>query len=163
MKPNPARLALVARFLEGQSIMALATTGPGGSPSVAPLFYLPGDALSLYWFSSSSSRHSRNLKENPEAAVSVYDSTWEWKEIRGVQMRGAASAVTDRQCRLLAAEAYTERFRLRGLFEAAISRSTLYCFVPAWVRYIDNSRRFGYKFEISVGCASELTARGKPT
>ena len=37
-----------------------------------------------------------------------------------------------------------------------MSRSTLYCFQPDWVRYIDNSRRFGYRFRCRSGCTGRL-------
>jgi hypothetical protein len=48
------------------------------------------------------------------------------------------------------ADAYAERFRLGTLLRAAMSRSTLYRFEPSWLRYIDNSKRFGYTREISI-------------
>jgi hypothetical protein len=34
--------------------------------------------------------------------------------------------------------------------QAAMTRSRLYVFEPSWVRYIDNSRRFGYRFEVRL-------------
>ena len=158
--PAPGRrkrekLELVAGFLDAGSTLALATATPEGSACVAPLFYLPSEGLRLYWFSSRSSEHSRNLERNPHSSVTVYHSTARWQEIRGVQMRGDAVAVSDRALRRSIAAAYVERFHLGRLFEAAISKSTLYCFQPDWVRYIDNSVRFGFKFEMSLaplGC-----------
>ena len=137
-------------FLETETTLALATVAKDGSPCVAPLFYLPREGPRLFWFSSSTSRHSRNLRENPSAAGTVYCRTGDWKKIRGVQMRGSALPVSDPALRRTIAKEYAERFHLGTLFEAAISKSTLYCFQPEWVRYIDNSRRFGYKFEISL-------------
>jgi uncharacterized protein YhbP (UPF0306 family) len=64
-------------------------------------------------------------------------------------MRGAVTAITGRQRRPIA-EAYVERFRLGTLFRAAMVRSSLYAFRPRWVRYIDNSRGFGFRFELDV-------------
>ena len=43
-----------------------------------------------------------------------------------------------------------ERFGLNEVLRAAMTRSRLYVFEPNWVRYIDNSRRFGYKFEVRI-------------
>jgi uncharacterized protein YhbP (UPF0306 family) len=34
-------------------------------------------------------------------------------------------------------------------FKAVQARSRLYEFQPAWIRYLDNSIRFGYKFEFA--------------
>jgi len=101
--------------------------------------------LRIYWFSSARSIHSRNLKRDPRVSVTVYAATDEWKEIRGVQIRGTACAVTDRAVRRTIAAAYVERFRLGKVFQAAMARSRLYCFEPSWIRYIDNSRGFGYR------------------
>ena len=151
MDRHRKQLELVATLLNSETTLTVATATREGSASVAPLFYLPQEGMRLYWFSSALSEHGRNLRENPRAAVSVYHSTAEWEKIRGVQMRGAVSAVSDRALRRTIAKAYTERFQLGKLFEARMSRSTLYCFQPEWVRYIDNSRRFGFRFELSLG------------
>jgi uncharacterized protein YhbP (UPF0306 family) len=141
------RLQVVADLLKSQSTLALSTVAADGSPRLAPLFYLPGEGLRLYWFSSAASEHGRNLKRNPAAAIAVYRPTDDWRQIVGVQMRGHAAVVTDRPQRKAIAKAYIERFRLGTVFAAPISRSRLYEFRPVWVRYLDNSRRFGYKFE----------------
>jgi uncharacterized protein YhbP (UPF0306 family) len=141
---------LVAAFLKSQSTLSLATTGEDGKPQIAPLFYFAEDHLCLYWLSSTSSQHSRNLKRSPAAAVSVYCPAEEWSEIRGVQMRGAVAVVIARSERRLIVESYCTRFRLGPLFTATIARSRLYRFQPAWGRYLDNSKRLGYKFEFAV-------------
>jgi uncharacterized protein YhbP (UPF0306 family) len=141
---------LVGAFLKSQSTLSLATASDAGTPQAAPLFYLADDHLRLYWLSSASSRHSRNLKRRPEAAVSVYCPTEEWKEIRGVQMRGSVTVVAGRSERREIIETYCARFRLDPRLQVAIARSRLYRFQPDWIRYLDNSKRFGYKFELMI-------------
>jgi uncharacterized protein len=145
-----SELELVERFLRSQGTLSLATTDADGTPRVAPLFYLPEEGPRLYWFSSASSAHSRNLARDPAAAVSIYRQTAEWRKIRGVQMHGVAARVRSRATRAAIARKYAERFQLGTLFSFGIARSTLYCFEPRWIRYIDNATRFGYKFEISM-------------
>ena len=147
------RLETIAALLKSQSTLALATLAGDGSPRITPLFYLLEDDLRLYWFSSAASEHSRILKRNPAAAVTVYRPAERWREIRGVQMRGAVSAIGDRVRRRSIAESYAERFRLGKVLQAGISRSGLYMFQPSWIRYIDNSRRFGYRFEVRLAPA----------
>ncbi|MGO9240223.1 MAG: pyridoxamine 5'-phosphate oxidase family protein [Bryobacteraceae bacterium] len=153
MKPGE----MVTRLLQAQGTLALATTDADGAPHVAPVFYLAGrsgnDALRLYWYSSVRSLHSRNLRLNSAAAVTVCAPTEQWREIRGVQMRGTASVVRDPARRNSIAEAYSARFRLEVEFRAVQARSRLYEFRPSWIRYLDNSIRFGYKIEF------RLTAR----
>ncbi len=142
------RFATVAAFLRSQAALALATIGPDKEPCVAPLFYVVEEGLRLCWFSSRSSRHSRNLRNEAEASVAVYAPAGGWRDIRGVQMRGRVSLVKDRARRRSVCREYTARFQLDPSFDAVIARSGLYAFEPSWVRYIDNSRRFGYKFEL---------------
>jgi uncharacterized protein YhbP (UPF0306 family) len=133
---------LVAELLKAQSTLALATTADDGSSRVAPLFYVSGDNLRVYWFSSPSSEHSANVERNGAAAVTVYPATDQWNEIRGVQMRGTVSVVSDRAKRDAIEKEYAERFQLGTLFADLIARSALYVFEPAWVRYIDGIRHF---------------------
>ena len=64
------------------------------------------------------------------AAVAVYRSTSQRREIRGVQMRGGVSVVTDPDERRAAAKAYAARFHLGKLFAGALRRSRLYRFRP---------------------------------
>jgi len=142
-------LELIDRLISSQSTLALATSDDGGAPHVAPLFYLAQPDLCLYWLSSASSRHSRNLAKNPAAAVTVYRPTEEWRQICGVQMRGTVHVISERAQRGPILSLYVERFHLGGVLRAAMARSRLYRFQPSWVRYLDNSRRFGYKFECS--------------
>ena len=66
-------------------------------------------------------------------------------------MQGSVSLIADRSLRKSITAKYVQRFALGDKFSVAIRRSPLYCFTPAWIRYLDNSRRFGYKFEIHLG------------
>ncbi len=142
--------AQVLTFLKSQSTLSLGTTAEDGTPEVAPLFYLADDQLRLYWLSSANSRHSRNLKRTPLAAITVYAPAEDWKQIQGVQLEGTAVAVTVHAERDEMIAAYCIRFRLGPQFQATIARSRLYRFQPAWIRYLDNSQRFGYKFELRM-------------
>jgi uncharacterized protein YhbP (UPF0306 family) len=146
-------LEQIAALLKCESTMALATANAQGEPCSTPLFYLAhlaDDELRLYWFSSSASRHSKNLRRTPTVAVAIYRPTENWKDIRGVQMKGTVALVKDRTLRKAITNAYAERFHLGTIFRTALSRSSLYVFRPAWIRCIDNARHFGYKFEISL-------------
>jgi uncharacterized protein YhbP (UPF0306 family) len=134
-----------ADLLNSESTLTLATSGPDGAPHAAPLFYLPDRDHRLYWFSSARSLHSRNLKRDPRASVTVFAATADWRKIRGVQIQGAARAVVDPELRRTIAAAYTERFHLGKLFQTLMARSRLYCFEPCSIRYIDNTRGFGFK------------------
>ncbi|MFP5277706.1 MAG: pyridoxamine 5'-phosphate oxidase family protein [Acidobacteriota bacterium] len=151
----PSKLDCIRELLGSCSTLALATAEGDGGPHSTPLFFVMDDAMRLYWFSSRRSLHSRHLAAHPEAAVAVFHETDRWQQIRGVQMRGAAAVVEDRERRREMVRSYCARFALGDFFGAAIRRSALYCFTPRWARYIDNTVRFGYKFELDLPAQGE--------
>ncbi len=138
----------IRAFLEAQSTLALATIDAEGYPQTAPLFYVSDDAICLYWLSSASSRHSVNLMANSNVAATVYPLAWHWTEIRGVQIEGEASPVTDEMTRQDMLARYYKKFDLPPGFETIIVDSVLYVLKPRWLRWLDNSVRFGYKSEM---------------
>jgi uncharacterized protein YhbP (UPF0306 family) len=142
-------LSAVRLFLESQSTLALATLDAAGHPQIAPLFYVSDEALNLYWLSSSTSRHSVNLTANEHVAATIYPDVWKWTDIRGLQIEGQAQAVTDDELRTYMLNAYRQKFTLPAEFELIITNSTLYVLTPTWIRWLDNSVKFGYKAEIT--------------
>jgi uncharacterized protein YhbP (UPF0306 family) len=143
------KLAAIEGLLRSQSTLTLSTADGGGQPHATPLFYLIGSDCDLYWFSSPASVHSCNVAGNPEAACAVFAATANWKEICGVQMHGVVGKVADRTLRREISAAYRERFHLGNMFRLAMAKSALYRFHPYWIRYLDNTRRFGFKFEMT--------------
>jgi hypothetical protein len=143
----------IVSFLNQQSTLTLATVSEEGLACVAPLFYLleaekeAESPLTFYWLSSPSSQHSRNLRLEQRAALSIQVQTERWREIRGLQMRGTVEVVRDRERRRTVIERYSERFQLGAVLRVAIARSTLYAFRPELVRWIDNSKRLGKRVE----------------
>jgi uncharacterized protein YhbP (UPF0306 family) len=151
MEDSPERveqLKTLSALLREENTLALATVDEQGEVSVAPLFYLVDEDLCLFWLSSPSCLHSKNLKKMPRAAATVYRHTENWNEIRGVQMRGLVTVITDRRRRRLLIKNYSSRFKLGTLFISAISRCNLYEFRPDFFRLIDNSKGVGRKFEL---------------
>ncbi len=137
----------IAALLRQESTLALATVGANGEPCIAPLFFIADEDLTLYWLSSAASLHSINLSRTCRAAATVYRHSESWKEICGLQMHGQVSVVARRDRRKALIEQYRERFQLGAVFRVAISRCVLYAFRPDYIRYLDNSKRFGYRFE----------------
>ncbi len=144
-------------FLQSQNILTLATVAEGELPSATPLFYLLHGGICLYWVSSASSLHSRNLVRGREVAAAVYAATDRWKKIHGVQMRGSVHIITDSQERKEVLRSYAERFHLGRVLRVAMSQSMLYKLVPSWIRLIDNSRRFGYNYEFKLYADDEAS------
>ena len=143
-------LASIERLVADQSTLVLSTSDADGQPCAAALFYIARPGLELYWYSSAASLHSANLHRDPRASVAVSHPTSLWNEIRGVQMRGIATPVEDRTVRRRVAATYRQRFKLPAALRLLMARTILYAFRPSWVRYIDNTRGFGFRFETSL-------------
>lgn len=143
-------LEQAVEFLKTQNILTLSTLADGELPWSTPLFYLLRDDLRIYWVSSRSSLHSRSLAATQEVSIAVHAATDQWKEIRGVQMRGTVRTVESPQERKEVLAAYATRFKLGGILRVALNQSEIYKFSPSWLRYLDNSKRFGYKREIHL-------------
>jgi uncharacterized protein YhbP (UPF0306 family) len=135
-------------LIEQESTLVLSTAGADG-PSGAPLFFVPGEGGALYWLSSPSSRHSRELEG--QVAVSIHASTFRWEAIRGAQLRGTAAVVEAAEERAALLQVYRRRFGLDESFDPLIARSALYRFTPRWARYLDNGLGFPGRVEIAFG------------
>jgi uncharacterized protein YhbP (UPF0306 family) len=147
---NDDTFQIVRAFLDTQSTMALATVNADGQPETAPIFYVSDDRLNLYWLSATHVRHSVNLAVNKRVSAAVYPAVWQWNDISGVQLEGTASMVQDERVREQILLLYLRKFQLPPAFDAAITASSLYMLRPTWIRWVDNSVKFGYKTEIEL-------------
>lgn len=138
------------RFWMEHSTMTLATVSAHGLPQAAPLFYAADDDT-LIFVSGSKSRHSLNLAANGKAAAVIFNETWSWLEIAGLQMEGGVSVIPVGAARERAWAVYRAKFPFVDEFQADVSRSEFYRFAPGWIRWIDNSVTFGHKEEVSLG------------
>jgi uncharacterized protein len=142
-------LEAVRAFLVAQSTLSLATVSADNTPTIAPLFYVSDEDLNLYWLSSPRSRHSVNLSERSTVAVTIYPSVWNWEQIRGLQIEGHGLAIENEE-RQQAVTRYRNKFTLPTSFDAQIAASTFYKLTPRWLRWLDNSVKFGYKAEVEL-------------
>ena len=140
----------IANFLATHSTLTLSTVNADGLPESAPLFFAVDDDGSILFVSSPRSRHGLNVAANSKAAVTVYNETWTWNEIAGVQMEGEVHHLPTGSGRKHAWEVYKAKFPFVVEFEGEVSRTEFYRFVPKWIRLIDNKVQFGYKEEIEL-------------
>jgi hypothetical protein len=141
------RMGMVYDFLQSESTLVLSTKNPDGLVNSAPLFYSVTENLNMMWLSSEDTNHSKSVRMDPRASVAVFRSSFDWRKIAGVQMHGLCSIVEGAD-RTPILDAYCSRFQLGSVLSCAVSRSLVYQFRPQWIRYIDNQKRFGYKFEL---------------
>jgi uncharacterized protein YhbP (UPF0306 family) len=143
-------------LLETESVLTLATADACGSWS-APVLYaatLIEERPILYFLSAHSSRHIKNLPINGSAAGSIYAGyQGDWQTIKGVQMHGAISELTDDALQHWQT-VYFARFpevaeminkpvsEQQKKITSAFNRSGKFSFTPSLIRLTDNSAEF---------------------
>jgi PPOX class probable F420-dependent enzyme len=77
--------AELARFLDEERVLTLATVGPGGRPHLMPLWYVPEGFTLLAW-TYGKSQKIRNLERDPRATVQIEAGRDVYGELRGAML-----------------------------------------------------------------------------
>jgi nitroimidazol reductase NimA-like FMN-containing flavoprotein (pyridoxamine 5'-phosphate oxidase superfamily) len=73
----------------------IATVSKGGKPWNSPVRHVYDEDLNIYWFSDKENQHSRNVRENEDVFIVVYDSTVPEGKGEGVYIQAKAYEVSD--------------------------------------------------------------------
>ena len=161
---TPDNIVTVGSFLDLFSTLTLATHGPAG-PWAASLFFARDAELNLYFISSRSTRHAKDLLADRTVAVTVNADHDNWKDIRGLQISGTAEIVTENG-KADAADLYLQKFSdvrhiLAGpstdaerKIAASFIASEFFRIRPRTVRMIDNIKGFGHTAEFVLSDSS---------
>ncbi len=91
--------ALVQRakeIIEKIIYITIATVTPEGTPWNSPVYSAyDKDTYAFYWVSSRAAQHSKNIEQNPDVFLVIYDSTVPEGTGEGVYVQARASVVTD--------------------------------------------------------------------
>jgi nitroimidazol reductase NimA-like FMN-containing flavoprotein (pyridoxamine 5'-phosphate oxidase superfamily) len=90
---NP--LAAFGRVARTSCYLTLATADEHGSPWSTPVWFASADLVDFYWVSSPQARHSVNVAQRPDVALSVFDSHQAPGTGVGVYVRATAAQVPD--------------------------------------------------------------------
>ncbi|HIJ86071.1 MAG TPA: pyridoxamine 5'-phosphate oxidase [Desulfuromonadales bacterium] len=152
MKMKPFSKA--RHYLQMHNVATLATSD-GRSPWAAAVFYASEGHI-LYFLSSPSSRHSLNLAQNPQVAVTIQEDYSDWLDIKGIQIEGVASEISgdeEQRARTL----YGRKFPVIGMVAQApaaivkaLAKVRWYKIVPQRMYFIDNSLGLGNRDEIAI-------------
>ena len=74
MTPEQDLDAVARSIVDANQFMALGTADASGTPWVSPVWYVPLSYGEYLWVSRPGTKHSRNLAERPEVAITIYDS-----------------------------------------------------------------------------------------
>jgi len=147
-------------YLLNHTTMTLATVGSEG-PWAAAVFYAHDADLSLYFKSNPKTRHIRDLATSDQVALTIHDDGQSWKSLRGVQIFGNCSRVSDDELPRVE-RCYIEKFPFLGaisdvsldaeerILAERLKNTPYFQLRPHWLRFIDNGLGFGHKTEIRM-------------
>jgi uncharacterized protein YhbP (UPF0306 family) len=148
--------ATVRDFIAAQNTLTLATTNADGSPHACDLFYAYADDA-FYFLSDPKTRHVQNLAREPRVSATIHGPSRGWQDIRGVQIDGTAVRVNDSAERARAFAQYLAKYafvreflpsaEILGCAHEIFGVVDLFKLTPRWLRWIDNTKTFGYKTE----------------
>lgn len=73
----------------------IATAGKDGKPWNSPVRHVYDDELNVYWFSDKENQHSKNVRDNEDVFIVVYDSTVPEGDGEGVYIQAKAVELND--------------------------------------------------------------------
>lgn len=133
-------------YLARHNVMTLATK----SVWAAAVFYA-SDGFTLYFVSSPSSRHARDLAEDPRVAAAIHEDYRDWRAIQGIQLAGTAERLEGAE-REAALACYRGKFSflttITGAVLEALGKAACYRLTPSELHFIDNAAGFGRRTPI---------------
>lgn len=73
----------------------IATASLDSKPWISPVFYAFDEELNIYWVSDKNALHSKNLRENPQGAIVIFNSQAPEGEGDGVYIEAKLIELTD--------------------------------------------------------------------
>jgi uncharacterized protein YhbP (UPF0306 family) len=148
----------VKNLIQTNQAMTVATAS-GNTAWAAPVYYVNKRAC-FYFFSNPATRHVEESLASGQAACTIYDDDKSWENLLGLQMSGSIQIVTNRMNASKAILAYVKKFPVVKTFfpnikNAALNNfirqfhANLYCFIPEFILFMDNSVHFGFRTEIT--------------
>ena len=137
----------IQEFMENHNTMTLATQGMDGTGAAAVFYTTIKKSTSLVFVSNPESEHIKNLEINKMCAATIQDDGLEWKEIKGLQLKGEINQAKEKYW-----ENYLRKYpyiRTDEELSKALEKVNLYEFRITWARLIDNTKGFGNRTEVN--------------
>jgi uncharacterized protein YhbP (UPF0306 family) len=109
---EPDLRKLIKDYLEKAKLMQLATSVEN-QPWVCNVWFAADENLNIYWFSSTSRRHSEEVMKNPKVAAAIVFPQTPKDTPRGLQLQGSAQLLMEQSHIDKAISVYADRIFTR--------------------------------------------------
>ncbi len=146
-------------YIAQHTTLNLATDGPAGLWAAAVLYVNVG--VDLYFTSVTSTRHGQNMVATHHVAGTINDDCTTWMSMKGIQLDGEVTELTDAEARRPIVEAYLRRFPFSvalwhgetdpEVIARAPGTHGFYRITPEHLFFTDNEYAPGRRQEIPLG------------
>lgn len=98
----------VLKYLQEHNTMILASS-IDNMPWSCAIFYA-SDSFSLYFLSSTNTRHAQNISRNNRVSATVTEDYKDWTKIKGIQLEGVAKLLTEDEDKMKAIKVYLSKY-----------------------------------------------------
>lgn len=140
-------------FLSSNHTMSLATSVKD-RVHAASLFYV-NQGFSIYFLSDPETQHLKQARENSAVALTIHESSLDFTQIKGLQIKGELSKVDQIKEKKDCLGLFVKRFPFMGKFlvdsslQKHVHQAEIYKIRPTHITLIDNSLGFGHKESLS--------------
>jgi uncharacterized protein YhbP (UPF0306 family) len=145
---------LILDYLENHNTIILSTYGEDGQWAT-PVFFV-NRGFRIYFLSEQTTIHSCNLRQNSLMAAVITEDYGDFRKIQGIQLKGHAYLVNSLKETAVALAAYIIKYpAAKHILQTptsfkGVSKARWHCIIPELLRFTDNSRRFGERFELKL-------------
>lgn len=145
---------LLLDYLATHNTIILSTFGEDG-PWSTPVFFVNRE-YRIYFLSELTSIHSVNLKQNPLMAGTITEDYKDYRKIQGIQLRGHAYLVNNLKETAVVLALYLKKYPVaKHILQSptsfkGVAKARWHCIIPEFLRFTDNSRKFGERFELNL-------------
>jgi len=106
---------LAKKIIEKNQYVSIASTDKAGNPWISPVVYSYDDNWNLYFVSMPTSKHCKNIKNNKDVAIAIFDSHQKSGEGVGLQIEAKIELVKPNDLLSVAKISATRKYPCGGL------------------------------------------------
>lgn len=145
---------LMLDYLATHNTIILATYGEDETWAT-PVFFV-NRGFRIYFLSELTSIHSCKLQKNPFLAAAITEDYGDFRKIQGIQLRGRAYLVNSLMETAVVLASYFKKYPdAKHILETpssfkGVSKARWHCIIPEFIKFTDNTRKFGERFELNL-------------
>ena len=108
----------VRRIIEENLYLTISVCDKSGNPWIANLYYVVDNQYNFYWYSPKTALHSLTIRDNPNVAIAIFNSTAVGDDVDAVYIQAKAYEVTSKLELVAGLRIYAQKMIKTGFAES---------------------------------------------